>query len=139
MKLFCLTFMSVLLSFSASVNAAMFFRCPSHTLILIQFAMNRAQEILQKVDAEVFQGPLGQNTLDGVTISGSMEGRDLFYTGEFVPDFRTENKYKISINGITTDIYITETTPISTGDCTIRSTKGRPPPNRMSAWFQVGA
>ncbi|SZF00976.1 unnamed protein product [Blumeria hordei] len=73
MKLFCLTFMSVLLSFSASVNAAIFYRCPSSILISTKYPLARAQEILQKVKMMAFQGPLGQKTVNGITISGSME------------------------------------------------------------------
>ncbi|CAD6500527.1 BgTH12-06237 [Blumeria graminis f. sp. triticale] len=138
MKFFCLTFISIFFSFLASVNASMYFHCPSEALILYDDVMQRAQEMYLKVRLFDANTQLGQNTVDDITISGSVESGDLSYTGPFFPYFQTSHKYSIFINGITTDMYLSETTGSSTQDCTMGPPESHPPSNRVSDWTSLG-
>ena len=138
MKFFCLTFISTFFGLLASVHASRYYQCQSGRLILFIDIMTRAQEIYRKVkDIDTNTQP-GRNTVDGITISGSVGSGDLSYTCPFVPSFQTSNTYSIYINGITTDMYLSETTGSSTQDCTMGPPESHPPSNRVSDWTSLG-
>ncbi|CAD6500530.1 BgTH12-06240 [Blumeria graminis f. sp. triticale] len=138
MKFFCLAFISTFFGLLASVHASTYYQCPSGRLILFIDIMTRAQEIYRKVkDIDTNTQP-GRNTVDDITISGSVGSGDLSYTGPFVPPFKTSHKYSIFINGITTDTYLSETKGRSTGDCTLGPPETQTPPRKVSDWTSLG-